>query len=142
MEPEEFITQVARNIREILRQKGERGMEPKQSRGLLLGKGAATPLEIPPDIQSIHRLFQESFRTTYLRDEKIDNQNGSDFSKVAEGVLAILENSVARKPSGFGAGLSVGDSVKIKFDEAYNKILQLRDNFKQIQPSKPRVSGG
>ncbi|MGE3317743.1 MAG: hypothetical protein AB7I18_00470 [Candidatus Berkiella sp.] len=138
MEPEEFITQVALQIREMISQKGEKSMGPKPERGLHFDKGRTAPLEIPPDIQRVHKLLQESFKNTYLRDGKIDNQNGGDFAKVADTVIEMLKSSQSRKSAGFGAALSVGGSANKKFDDAYNEIIKLRDKFQQPGPSSPR----
>jgi hypothetical protein len=136
MEPEEFLTQVALQVREIFSQKGEKeNFKPKEERGLVFSKGAAMPLEIPPDIKKVHQLFQEKFKTTYLKDGRIENQNNSNFQQVAEEVLKILEKSQIKKSAGFGATLSVGGSANKKFDDAYNTIVKLRDQFKDPAPS-------
>ncbi len=139
MEPEEFLTKIALQVREIVSQKGERENFKPNDRGLVFSKGAVAPLQVPPDILKVHKLFQEKFKTTYLREGKIDNQNDGDFKQVADAVVNILQNAQPKKSAGFGASLTVGASANKRIDDAYNAIVQLKSQYDNVSsPDKPK----
>lgn len=148
--PEEFLTEIAIEINKLYRNKRDAmsGKMPSkgEGRGNPMIFGVAAPIEIPPDIERVHKLLQSAIQTTYLLNNKLDVPNNQkvDFEVLINEVLVELANATKKEsPKKAAVSLTItgGGGAANQFDTTYNKIVTLKDQMLQQRAQRNREEG-
>ncbi|MBS0287485.1 MAG: hypothetical protein JSR17_09320 [Proteobacteria bacterium] len=148
---EQFVLDIANEINKLYKNKRDAmsgKMPPREgASGKRLPLGGQALVEIPSDIEKVHKLIQSAIQTNYLLNNKLDipEDKKVDFEALVTNILTELANANKKEPAKKAAStLTVGGGggAVNQFESTYNKIVELKESMvKQRIDVKEQADG-